>query len=454
MQHKNQHQQKRRRRKKKNRQTKILNSANLNFRGSPYALEDQLQEPQNTYLSAFNKDSVYDYVSFFDREDKFLKLMLSIINTSPTQKSILQKKRFFTMGKGFLAVPKKQSFIVNDQMTGDLNSAQVEDVDIFLTNINQKGQNINDLLSSVIWDFDSFGNAYIEIIKTSEGIEAYHRPCHEVRLKEVVNRVTDNRYCVVSRDFNNLFGVAYKPATMPLYPHFEEIDGAERCILHLKNYQSGFDYYGLPAWISAMLWCELEYRIPKYNQSEFENGFMPSALVQLFGNTNDEQSQEALDIFNHDQTGTGNHAKLFSILMEDGSQPAKVDILSKQHEGSYLELSELARTNIMLANNFSDALLGIKTAGELGGSQQLRTELEYKYEEMFKPRQNFFSSKVIQPLLDLWGEQRGYKQETSLKFVKNLPLNFSGSIDVNNIMTTDEKRAAIGLPPLENNQTL
>lgn len=430
----------------------ILNSARLDFTGTPYAHKDQLEEPQNTWLTKYSKDDTYHYVNFFDSEDSFTKLMHSVINSSPTQKSILQKKRFFTIGKGFLPVSKKNSVLISETETTNPNSAHVEDISEFVNEINAKGENIQDLLEKAIWDYDSFGNLYIEIIKTSEGIQAYHRPFNEVRLKEVLNRVEDTQYCVVSRDFGGVLGTNYDRQILPLYPTFEKIDGFERSILHVKNYQSGFDYYGLPSWISAILWAELEYRIPKYNQSEFENGFMPSALVQMFGTENDEQAQDALDMFDQEQTGTGNHAKMFAMLLQEGTSPAKIDLLMKQHEGSYLELSELARTNIMLANNFSDALLGIKTAGELGGSQNLRTELEYKYEEMFIPRQRFFSRKVIQPLLDLWGEQRGYKQDVSLKFTKNLPVSFVGDIDISAVMTVNEKREIAGLPPLDNNQ--
>ena len=47
----------------------------------------------------------------------------------------------------------------------------------------------------------------------------------------------------------------------------------------------------VPDWISAKIYAELEYRIPKFNQSKFENGFTPSAIISLFGSTNQEEAE-------------------------------------------------------------------------------------------------------------------------------------------------------------------
>jgi len=430
----------------------VLNSARLSYSHSPFLKEDQLEEPQNRFLFKVDKEDTLNYVHFFDSEDSFLKKLHSVVNTSPTTKSILQKKLFFTMGKGFFPISKSRSFIVTDEREmQEPNSAQVEEIDTFFQQINPKGQNIQDLLRKVIWDFDCFGNAYIEIIKTPVGLDVYHRPAHEVRLKEITNRLDPVQYCVISRDFDNYLTYSYEREVLPLYPNFENINGFERSVLHIKNYQAGFEYYGLPSWVSALLWCELEYRIPKYNQSEFENGFMPSAVIQVPGTENDEQAQAAVDMFTEEQTGTGNQSQLFAMLISDPDYPAKIDILSKQHEGSYMELSKLAESKIMQANNFSDALMGNKSPGELGGSQQLRTELEYKYEEMFIPRQNMFSKKLLQPLLDLLGQQKGYTNEVALKFVKNIPTSFAGDININEVLTVNERRQELGFLPLENN---
>lgn len=426
----------------------LINSARLGFSGSPYMKQDQLQEPQNSFLFKVNKEDTLNYVNFFDSEDSFLKLMHSTINSSPTTKSILDKKLFFTLGKGFRAVPKKKSFIQNDRPDAIIDNKEIDDLEHFFEDINGTGETINDLLSKVIYDEDGFGNLYIEIVKVEDSLKLYHRPVHEVRLKEVTDRRGLDKYCVVSRDFAGLLGSTYERKVLPLYPSFKKIDGFERCILHVKHYQPGFDYYGLPSWVSAILWAELEYRIAKYNQSEFENGFMPSALIQLFGNANDEQAQDALDMFTEEQTGTGNQAKLFAMLMQTGSEPAKIDILAKQHEGNYMELSNLAEKKIMQVHGFSDALLGNKTAGELGGSQQLRTELEYKYEEMFIPRQKRISKKILQPIIDLLAQQKNRESTLSLEFIKNIPTSYAGDIDINEVLTVDERRKELGFEPL------
>lgn len=385
-------------------------------------------------------DSTYDYINFLDAEDSLMKQMHSIIDTSPTLGSILQKKNFFTIGKGFVAVPVKTTLLSNFPTETKVTQAQTKEIEPLLKRANESKERLISVVSDVISDFYDFGNGYLEIIKKTGGASFYHKSFHEVRLKEVRNRKKDTHYCVISRDFDGFSSFNYERKTLPLYPNFELIDGFERCILHIKKKKKGFDYYGMPTWIKAKLWAEIEYRIPKYAQSEFDNGFMPSALVQLFGAANDTQIQDALDVIAGEQTGTANHSKLIGLHVLPDTTPAKVDLLTQKRDGSYLELGKTAREQIMLSENFSDALLGIKTAGALGGSQQLRAELEIKYEEIFVPMQNYFTENLLQPILDIYAEQQNRPSEISLGFVKNIPVNFFGDMDLTSVLTEDEKR--------------
>lgn len=353
------------------------------------------------------------------------------------------------MGKGFIPRPKHNAIIQHDSELGEPDMAQVLELQDYFQRVNPRGDTILDVLKLGVKDWYDFGNGYWELvkIKSDEKLYIYHRPTHEVRLKEVKNRNVDTRYCVVSRNFDQSLGTTYERKVLPLYPAFEpdaDNDDIERSVIHLKTYQSGMDYYGMPNWVSAILWAELEYRIPKYNQSEFANGFKPSAIIQMFGDANDDQAMQALDMLVDDQTGTGNQAQTVAMMLQDGTEPAKIDILETKKEGSFKELLRMCEQKIMQSEFFSDALLGNKTAGELGGSQQLRTELQNKYEQIFVPNQKEISRKVLQPIIDLFFTLKGVKSRVSMEFVKNLPVTFAGEIDINEVLSIDERRQILG----------
>lgn len=432
---------------------KVQNSLRKDYYGNPYLREDLIQEQNLRYnFAAVSDKDTYNYVHFFDGRDSYLKRMYNAIDNSPTLQSIISKKNAFVLGKGFIAEPKDNNLIQNEEIGQELDNKQVDQLNGYLKEVNSNGENINDILAPLINDYNSFGNCYLEFVKSNDSVHVFYRPFHEVRLKEVQDRTESIRYCVVNRNFDTMSGVvgtAYKPFVVPLYPNFGEINGQERSILHLKRSKAGLEYYGLPSWVSAILWAEIEYKVAKYSQSEFDNGFMPSALIQMYAQGNNDQIQEALDLFSDEQTGTGNQAQIFTMLLENGTEPAKVDLLSQKREGSYMNTLEYAERKIMQSESWSDALMGNKAPGELGGSQNLRTELEYKYQELILPIQQFLSKRLLGPIIKEFFATLNQESNISLKFVKNIPVTLFGEIDVQSVLSTDELREELDKQPLE-----
>jgi hypothetical protein len=70
---------------------------------------------------------------------------------------------------------------------------------------------------------------------------------------------------------------------IPIYPEFKKLeDGTERSIIHVKQYAAGYFYFGLPEWIGAKMWAEMEYRI----QSDLIQASLKMALcLRVFYNS-------------------------------------------------------------------------------------------------------------------------------------------------------------------------
>jgi hypothetical protein len=67
-------------------------------------------------------------------------------------------------------------------------------------------------------------------------------------------------------------------------------------IFHLKEYQSGFPYYGVPSWYGARTWLELANMIPNFHLSGLRNGYSIRYLVEVsdafFAGISDEEELE------------------------------------------------------------------------------------------------------------------------------------------------------------------
>lgn len=401
-----------------------------------------------------------EYIPFLDYNNDLLDELTSIINTSPTCRGIIQQKVNMTLGKGFSVSEGKQNALLTIlkklKTALGITDARLESINEYVNKVNPEGETLQDIAYKMLFDFWSFGNAFVEVIKTTIGgecrISQRHIPMEWCRPKRALDRVV--KYIGISDRWIDDEINPQHIKDLPLYPTFKEDEeteeGAtvERSIIHLKNYAPGFFYWGLPDYIAGFLACELEYRIPKYNQSKFINGYVPSAIVQFFGQMEQEEAKDMLDKFLNKFTGTGNNSKIFAQVLSDESMRADVQTLSDDSEGNFLELSQMAKAQIITAHRWTPALAGVSTAGQLGSNQQIRAEFEILQNTVIEPVQNQFLSKWINPMLDEVSDCGGDFGEVSLGFKNVVPVSFVGDLKPSEVLTMNEQREVLGFDPL------
>jgi hypothetical protein len=129
---------------------------------------------------------------------------------------------------------------------------------------------------------------------------------------------------------------------------------------------------------------------------------------------------------------------------------AKVDILQDIKEGSWLELGQIARENIITAHEWSQSLAGLSTAGSLGTNQQIRAEFEIIQNTVIKPIQdqllNQWLNRTLLEAAEYEGKDFGNNQ---LDILNNMPVSFAGDIPVSQVLTMDEQREVLGFTAQE-----
>ena len=197
------------------------------------------------------------------------------------------------------------------------------------------------------------------------------------------------------------------------------------------------------------MWAEMEYRIQRFNTCKFENGFMPSGLLQFFGSMTKDEAKKLVDGIESKFTGMGNNHKLFVQVLRDEKLRANWIPTSKENEGEFLNLQNLAASAIVIANRWSKSLAGFATSGQLGSNQQIRQEMEYLQNTVIKPRQNLLLSRIINPFLKEISQYNNAFVDVSFGISNTLPVSFMGDIAVENNLTIDEKREILGYAPVE-----
>jgi hypothetical protein len=152
-------------------------------------------------------------------------------------------------------------------------------------------------------------------------------------------------------------------------------------------------------------------------------------------------------------TGMGNNHKLFVQVLRDEKLKANFIPTSKESEGEFLNLQNLAASAIVVANRWSKSLAGFATSGQLGTNQQIRQEMEYLQNTVIKPRQNLLLSKIINPFLKEIGLYNPAFTDVSFGISNTLPVSFMGEIKVEENLSMNEKREILGYAPVEIEQT-
>jgi len=236
---------------------------------------------------------------------------------------------------------------------------------------------------------------------------------------------------------------------IPLYPVWSAPDekGVQHTCIHLKDHAPGFDFYGLPEWIAALIPAENEYRIAKFNSSKFENGFVPSGVLQFFGAASETEAKGVVADAKKRFVGTGKNGGLFIQVLRDEKFKAVYTPLEDKSEGAFLELSKVSAQSIVSACRWTMSLAGFATGGKLGSNEQIRREFEIAQNTVIAPLQNMLCRRFLNVYMEELGKVDGSLKGMYLSIQNCTPVSFTGDITVNDILTRDEKREIIGYQP-------
>jgi len=446
----------------KRNQSPLLASVTLDTSNTMLVKEDIFNEPSRERLDFTGAK----WVRFFTQKDDFLKSLIAIVNNSPTLRRIIEDKTNMVVGDGFIPMKGKSNTLLTTSMKGEvITDDSLNEIEDVISQVNLHGQNLQEVLAQLAFDYDAFGNSFCEIVKGKVGSEPftyiYHVPVYNVGIRkaeadQLIKSVGiyDN-WEEVPLTTDGVFYESEGFREVPMYPDFKKFeDGTQRSVIHVKQYAAGYFYFGLPEWIGAKMWAEMEYRIQRFNTSKFENGFMPSGIMQFFGSITPAEAKKLVEGIESKFTGMANNHKLFVQVLRDEKLKANWIPTSKENEGEFLNLQNLAASAIVVANRWSKSLAGFATAGQLGSNQQIRQEMEYLQSTVIKPRQNLMLSKIINPYLAEIGLYNPALKDVQFSISNTLPVSFMGEIKVEDNLTQDEKREILGYSPIETNEPI
>ncbi len=242
-------------------------------------------------------------------------------------------------------------------------------------------------------DLGTLGNAFLQVIRSSDG----ERIIGLRRLPAItMSRFRDGYLQRISKPNGDTRKVTF----------------TAREIVHFREPCPGGRHYALPTWIGAEGMMELALAATRYNASFFKNNAMPEYAITFKGITpSDAQKRAIRAFFRNEHQGIDNaHRTLVMTTGEEGEIEI-TRLTAEVKDGDFLKLIDAARDRIPVAHGTPPRILGIMTAGQLGGGGEVSGQLFIFEHLTLKPKRRRMLDQ-LRPLLKELGLKPGSGEET------------------------------------------
>jgi hypothetical protein len=388
------------------------------------------------------------YIPFLPPDDNFAQKFLEARLLSTTNNACITKKARYCAGHGF-----------RDNKGSDLPKEFIQ----WCKTINRKGKSVSRINRSIFDSHFTHGNTPIEVVRyTVAGRRYFHVYAHnflEWRLGKV-DEFGNVDYAIQSKLFLRAGYVSadilkearkipiYSPFRSEKKNWFKDEKGAERTIFWYKNEVTGYDHYGLPSNVAAMIFEILEYKGARYNLDNFDNNMVVAALLALKGNLSPDEANRIGREAIKTHTGDGKRGRVMVVASEEGIDGSDFHQFDTHKEGSYTEADDKWTQKIILANDWDATLAGITSPSTLGkGSGFLSKIIEHILNTVIKPEQSDLFEDVWTHVLRLGNEWMNWGIDfDNMEFHNHIDISGLTDVDITPAVQINEVRKAKGLP--------
>jgi hypothetical protein len=345
----------------------------------------------------------------FGDDNLFPQYLAELKRKSSTHRSVLAQKTVFTSGA---------KFVCNN-----------DSLERFIKDVNADHESLRDVFKKLADDYYTFGNAYMECVIYEGGVNIYHLDATKVRMSKTKKEV------YVNPDWCRYWNEDEKIHRLPIYPRVAH----NKFVIHFKDYEPTFNFYGLPDYVAALEHICVDYEIGKWNHTKFMNGFQPSAIVEISGDMGEQEAQEMVREAQKKFVGEGNNGKILFIVKNGDTSPANVQVIKDDQEGSWIDLQKITDQNIITANRWQPSLSGIVSSGKMNNTG---SEIRIAYDLVMTTVIKDTSEMLLNGIRTVLYNEMGYDPK-DLTIHYEPPISYANDVDIREVLTINEQRALI-----------
>lgn len=368
-------------------------------------------------LERYRKFNAYLYplMPFMADGDANIALLQKMRNLSPTHGGIIGNIKRFVLGSG-LEVEKRlpTGWKLRPEQETQTTEEEFFAFSQFLEDTGVTGLALREALERMYENYKPYGNAYLELVLTRVEGRPYAR-IHAHDADTVRYLITEDlrpRILAISPKWDYEYLYRYPPDFVPLYPQMLEEGDTQRTMFHLKDIVSGYNWYGLPDWLSSLYFAYGEIQQGQFYTEEFANDFVGKVFLEYesVDTTLDEYSPEEIsgedvefanavrEVFTRGGKGNKKSSVLLRAKLPDSDETKVHEFKIQTNEKQQQLISEINEKQLFKSHQWHPALM-LAISGQLGLSKELYELIRYKQKTVVEPIQAKLTEVLNQAIL-------------------------------------------------------
>ena len=318
----------------------------------------------------------------------------------------------------------------------------------FMANVNSK-ESLHQVIKKVAFDFKLQGAYALHIIWNRERTaiaEVYHVPVERVRAGRP-NELGQVDTYFISADWSNVR--THKPYPIAAFNTKDRTSASQ--LLYTGSYSPNMDIYHTPDYLAACNWCLVDQKVAEFHLNNIANGFAGSYFISFAnGIPTQEERFQIENSIKEKFTGAEAAGRFVLTFSDDRTRTPEITPISMSDaDKQYLALQELLVQNILSGHRVtSKTLMGIdSTNGFSSNTDELINASNFYQNTVIRP----FQLNILSTLQTIF-EVNNINLPVEFVQLKPITVQFD-SKTIREVMTQDEVRESLGLPPLDENES-
>jgi len=367
-----------------------------------------------------------------DWANLYPQFLIDLYYNSSTQAAIINATAEMIAGEGL---------VIEDEEERNLDA--IVKLKKFFHSANSN-ETLDEVIKKLAFDFKLQGAFALNIVWSQDRTqiaEIYHIGVDKIRA-EKPNELGKVEGYYVCADWSNTR--VNKPYRVPAFNTNDRTSANQ--ILYTGLYSPNMNAYYTPDYVAANNWALVDQRVAEFHLNNISSGFSGSFLISFANGVPTQEERFQIEQSLAEKfTGADNAGKFILTFSDDKTRTPEITAISPSDlDKQYLALQELLVQNILTGHRVtSPMLMGIKNDTGLGSNaDELNSAANFYLNTVIKPFQNHLI-KTLRKIFTV----NNMDMPVRFEQLKPITTRFTNQ-DLAGVMTEDEIREELGLPPL------